>query len=68
MATYYDPELDPDMAFCKSLRDNKISMFVMNREDYGHLVNFEKWKQAKTLYEFTAKDIDGNEVLIHSLK
>ncbi|KAH9376852.1 hypothetical protein HPB48_009760 [Haemaphysalis longicornis] len=33
--------LDPDMAFCKNMRDKGIFMYMTNMVRYGHLVNPE---------------------------
>ena len=34
-------DLDPDMTFCKNLRDRDIFMYVTNRYVFGHLVNHD---------------------------
>ncbi|CAH1775740.1 unnamed protein product [Owenia fusiformis] len=37
---FLNGDLDPDMAFCKTLRDKGVFMYVMNKaDDYGHLIN-----------------------------
>ncbi|KAM3968969.1 procollagen lysyl hydroxylase [Aphomia sociella] len=46
--TYSKEELDPDMAFCHSLRDLGIHMHVSNELDFGHLVNPESYDISRT--------------------
>ncbi|KTG03714.1 hypothetical protein cypCar_00030979 [Cyprinus carpio] len=31
--------MDPDMSFCKSVREQGIFMFVSNRDEFGRLVS-----------------------------
>ena len=61
-------ELDPDMAFCKSLRDNGIFMFVSNLDDYGHLVNrdtYDVTRKHPDFYEIYANQKDWQAKYIH---
>ncbi|KAG7312983.1 hypothetical protein JYU34_000055 [Plutella xylostella] len=46
--TYSRPEVDPDMAFCQSLREAGIFMHVSNEFQFGHLVNPESYDVTKT--------------------
>ena len=53
--------LDPDMAFCKSLRDRDIDFYVSNRLDWGHLVNAEDFDTSHVnneLWEITNNQFD----------
>ncbi|XP_052126964.1 procollagen-lysine,2-oxoglutarate 5-dioxygenase 1 [Frankliniella occidentalis] len=44
--------LDPDMAFCHSLREKGSFMFVSNLHDFGHLVNTENYDLTHTHPDF----------------
>ncbi|XP_041987730.1 procollagen-lysine,2-oxoglutarate 5-dioxygenase isoform X2 [Aricia agestis] len=46
--TYSKPDMDPDMAFCASLRDIGMFMHVSNEFHYGHLVNPETFDISRT--------------------
>jgi len=69
--SFYDshyPEMDADMTFCNILRDNGVFMFVMNLEDYGHLVTsstFDITKKNPDLYEIYSNQKDWQNKYIH---
>ncbi|XP_013147988.1 PREDICTED: procollagen-lysine,2-oxoglutarate 5-dioxygenase 3 isoform X2 [Papilio polytes] len=46
--TYAKDDLDPDMAFCTSLRNIGVMMYVSNEEEHGHLVNPETYDTSRT--------------------
>nr|XP_021187543.2 procollagen-lysine,2-oxoglutarate 5-dioxygenase isoform X1 [Helicoverpa armigera] len=46
--TYTMDSIDPDMAFCASLRDVGVYMYVSNEMDFGHLVNPESYDISRT--------------------
>ncbi|XP_049885467.1 procollagen-lysine,2-oxoglutarate 5-dioxygenase [Pectinophora gossypiella] len=46
--TYSKEDVDPDMAFCASLREAGIFMHVSNELDFGHLVNPESYDISRT--------------------
>ncbi|KAJ0183831.1 hypothetical protein K1T71_000254 [Dendrolimus kikuchii] len=46
--TYAKEGVDPDMAFCASLREAGIFMHVTNELDFGHLVNPESYDTTRT--------------------
>ncbi|XP_075991583.1 procollagen lysyl hydroxylase isoform X2 [Anticarsia gemmatalis] len=46
--TYTKDGLDPDMAFCSTLRELGIHMHVSNEMDFGHLVNPETYDTSRT--------------------
>lgn len=65
---YDDAKLDPDMAFCKKLRDKGIFMYVENRFDAGHLVNAEDFDITMTnpdMYEIFTNQYDWEKRYIH---
>lgn len=60
--------LDPDMAFCKNMRDNGIFMYVSNMHDLGHLVNadaFDTSHLRNELYEIYTNQVDWEHRYIH---
>lgn len=46
--TYMREGVDADMAFCASLRENGVFMYVSNEHDFGHLVNPESYDTSRT--------------------
>ncbi|XP_014366500.2 procollagen-lysine,2-oxoglutarate 5-dioxygenase isoform X1 [Papilio machaon] len=46
--SYVKEDVDPDMAFCNSLRDIGVMMYVSNEEELGHLVNHETFDVSRT--------------------
>ncbi|XP_076320544.1 LOW QUALITY PROTEIN: procollagen lysyl hydroxylase [Tachypleus tridentatus] len=60
--------LDPDMAFCKNLRDKGMFMYVTNMEYFGHLINSETFDTSHVhndLYEIYTNQLDWEEKYIH---
>ena len=60
--------LDPDMAFCKNLRDKDIFFYVSNRVDFGHLVNTDEFDAGKLngeLWEINSNQYDWEKRYIH---
>lgn len=60
--------LDPDMAFCKDLREKGIFMYVTNMDTYGHLVNpetFDLKLKNPDFYEIYSNQIDWERRYIH---
>ncbi|KAK9501159.1 hypothetical protein O3M35_002249 [Rhynocoris fuscipes] len=65
---YTEPGSDPDMAFCKELRDKGIFMFVDNRDDYGHLVDPETYNPAlmnPEIYQVMENQWDWEQRYLH---
>ncbi len=63
------PEIDPEMAFCKSLRDAGKYMFVDNMNDYGHLVTSETYNISASvhpdMFEIYSNQKDWTKKYIH---
>ncbi|XP_065349170.1 multifunctional procollagen lysine hydroxylase and glycosyltransferase LH3 isoform X2 [Cloeon dipterum] len=60
--------VDPDMAFCESLRHNDIFMFVDNLKDFGHLIhadNFDTSHMHNELYQIFDNQWDFEQRYIH---
>ncbi|XP_014283346.1 procollagen-lysine,2-oxoglutarate 5-dioxygenase isoform X1 [Halyomorpha halys] len=65
---YENGKLDSDMAFCQTLRDKEIFMFVDNRIDVGHLINPEDFDSTKVnpeMYEIFTNKFDWEQRYIH---
>lgn len=65
---YENGKLDPDMAFCQTLRDKEVFMFVDNRVDAGHLINPEDFDPTKVnpeMYEIFTNKYDWEQRYIH---
>ncbi|XP_059468645.1 multifunctional procollagen lysine hydroxylase and glycosyltransferase LH3 [Neocloeon triangulifer] len=60
--------VDPDMAFCESLRHNDIFMFVDNLIDFGHLINADSFDTSHVhneLYQIFDNKFDFEQRYIH---
>lgn len=65
---YSDPDLDPDMVFCRSVRDQGVFMFVSNRDEFGRLVstvNFNTTRLHPDMWQIFDNPIDWREKYIH---
>ncbi|PRD31997.1 UNVERIFIED_CONTAM: Procollagen-lysine,2-oxoglutarate 5-dioxygenase 1 [Trichonephila clavipes] len=66
--TYIHGLLDPDMAFCKNLRDKGIFMYISNLHEFGHLVNSDSFDTSHVhneLYEIYTNQVDWEHRYIH---
>lgn len=63
------PEVDPDMHFCRLLRENGVFMFVSNLPDnFGHLARLETYDLSRRhpdFYEIYSNEIDWRRRYIH---
>ncbi|KAJ8961211.1 hypothetical protein NQ318_008894 [Aromia moschata] len=60
--------LDPDMAFCSKLRELDVYMYVSNRVDFGHLINYDTYDTTKTepdMYQIFDNQKEWEERYIH---
>lgn len=55
--------LDPDMAFCKNVRDLGLFMYVSNLDDFGHLVNSETFDTS--LLNSELRELYQNQKVCH---
>lgn len=65
---YTSNDLDPDMAFCKVLRDKNRFMYVSNMHYFGHLIdtdNFETSHLHNELYEIFNNPQDWAKKYLH---
>ncbi|CAL1268445.1 unnamed protein product [Larinioides sclopetarius] len=66
--TYIHGLLDPDMAFCKNLRDKGIFMYISNLHEFGHLVNSDSFDTSHVrneLFEIYTNQVDWEYRYIH---
>ncbi|XP_014457169.1 multifunctional procollagen lysine hydroxylase and glycosyltransferase LH3 isoform X1 [Alligator mississippiensis] len=61
-------DTDPDMAFCKSLRDKGVFLHITNQEDFGHLLATAKYNVSRPypdLWQIFDNPLDWQEKYIH---
>lgn len=61
-------EVDPDMHFCRVLRENGVFMYVSNLPDFGHLARLETYDLSRKhpdFYEIYSNEIDWRRRYIH---
>lgn len=62
-------EVDPDMHFCRLLRENGVFMYVSNLPDaFGHLARLETYDLSRKhpdFYEIYSNEIDWQRRYIH---
>lgn len=66
--TYNTANVDADMAFCQSLRNLDVFMYVSNRVDFGHLINadtFDITRVEPDMYQIFENEQDWEEAFIH---
>lgn len=65
---FTDSDLDADMVFCRSVRDQGVFMFVSNRDEFGRLVstvNFNTTRLHPDMWQIFDNPIDWREKYIH---
>ncbi|XP_024120410.1 multifunctional procollagen lysine hydroxylase and glycosyltransferase LH3 isoform X2 [Oryzias melastigma] len=65
---FVEEGMDPDMAFCKNVRDQGVFMFVSNRDEFGRLVassNFNTSRLHPDLWQIFDNPLDWREKYIH---
>ncbi|XP_072314667.1 multifunctional procollagen lysine hydroxylase and glycosyltransferase LH3 isoform X2 [Eucyclogobius newberryi] len=64
---FSDKDLDPDMVFCRSVRDQGVFMFVSNRDEFGRLVsttNFNTTRLHPDMWQIFDNPVDWREKYI----
>ncbi|XP_036967082.1 multifunctional procollagen lysine hydroxylase and glycosyltransferase LH3 [Acanthopagrus latus] len=67
VSLYVDQEMDPDMVFCRSIRDQGVFMFVSNRDEFGRLVassNFNTSRLHPDMWQIFDNPVDWKEKYI----
>uniref|UniRef100_A0A4W6BTY2 procollagen-lysine 5-dioxygenase n=1 Tax=Lates calcarifer TaxID=8187 RepID=A0A4W6BTY2_LATCA len=75
VSLYVDEDMDPDMVFCRSIRDQVthctpagVFMFVSNRDEFGRLVastNFNTSRLHPDMWQIFDNPVDWREKYIH---
>uniref|UniRef100_A0A4W6EDB3 procollagen-lysine 5-dioxygenase n=1 Tax=Lates calcarifer TaxID=8187 RepID=A0A4W6EDB3_LATCA len=68
VSLYVDEDMDPDMVFCRSIRDQGVFMFVSNRDEFGRLVastNFNTSRLHPDMWQIFDNPVDWREKYIH---
>uniref|UniRef100_K7GBB8 Procollagen-lysine,2-oxoglutarate 5-dioxygenase 3 n=1 Tax=Pelodiscus sinensis TaxID=13735 RepID=K7GBB8_PELSI len=61
-------ETDPDMAFCKNVRERGIFLHIPNLEDFGHLLSIANYNTSRLhpdLWQIMENPLDWQEKYIH---
>ncbi|XP_061816438.1 multifunctional procollagen lysine hydroxylase and glycosyltransferase LH3 [Nerophis lumbriciformis] len=65
---YEDPSMDPDMVFCRRIREQGVFMFVSNQDEFGRLVssnNFNTSRLHPDMWQIFDNPLDWKEKYIH---
>jgi hypothetical protein len=66
--SYTSSVLDPDMAFCESVRSEGVFMYVTNRDYFGRLLEIDSYSTDRLhndMYEILNNQADWEELYIH---
>ncbi|KAL7977644.1 hypothetical protein Chor_009593, partial [Crotalus horridus] len=61
-------DTDPDMAFCKSVREKGIFLHISNRDDFGRLLSTSRYNISRLhpeLWQISENPMDWQEKYIH---
>ncbi|KAM7376795.1 hypothetical protein PAMA_013531 [Pampus argenteus] len=67
VSLYVNDGMDPDMVFCRSIRDQGVFMFVSNRDEFGRLVssaNFNTSRLHPDMWQIFDNPVDWKEKYI----
>uniref|UniRef100_A0A8C2ZPQ8 procollagen-lysine 5-dioxygenase n=1 Tax=Cyclopterus lumpus TaxID=8103 RepID=A0A8C2ZPQ8_CYCLU len=67
VSLYVEEGMDPDMVFCRSIRDQGVFMFVSNRDEFGRLVassNFNTSRLHPDMWQIFDNPVDWKEKYI----
>uniref|UniRef100_A0A6I8QMR6 procollagen-lysine 5-dioxygenase n=1 Tax=Xenopus tropicalis TaxID=8364 RepID=A0A6I8QMR6_XENTR len=62
------PQMDSDMAFCKSIRDKSVFLHLSNRDEFGRLISTSKYNTSRLhndLWQIFENPVDWREKYIH---
>uniref|UniRef100_A0A665U1N0 procollagen-lysine 5-dioxygenase n=1 Tax=Echeneis naucrates TaxID=173247 RepID=A0A665U1N0_ECHNA len=68
VSLYVEQGMDPDMVFCKSIRDQGVFMFLSNRDEFGRLVastNFNTSRLHPDMWQIFDNPMDWREKYIN---
>uniref|UniRef100_A0A8C1NI95 procollagen-lysine 5-dioxygenase n=1 Tax=Cyprinus carpio TaxID=7962 RepID=A0A8C1NI95_CYPCA len=68
VSLYQQEGMDPDMIFCKSVREQGVFMFVSNRDEFGRLVSSSSYNISRLhpdMWQIFNNPVDWREKYIH---
>uniref|UniRef100_A0A673K8Q8 Procollagen-lysine,2-oxoglutarate 5-dioxygenase 3-like n=1 Tax=Sinocyclocheilus rhinocerous TaxID=307959 RepID=A0A673K8Q8_9TELE len=68
VSLYKQEGMDPDMSFCKSVREQGIFMFVSNRDEFGRLISSTNYNISRLhpdMWQIFDNPVDWREKYIH---
>ncbi|XP_036403801.1 multifunctional procollagen lysine hydroxylase and glycosyltransferase LH3 [Megalops cyprinoides] len=68
VSLYKQEGMDPDMVFCRAVRDQGVFMFVSNRDDFGRLVSSTNYNISRLhpdLWQIFDNPVDWREKYVH---
>ncbi|KAF5884738.1 procollagen-lysine,2-oxoglutarate 5-dioxygenase 3-like, partial [Clarias magur] len=68
VSLYQEDGLDPDMVFCRAIRDQGVFMFVSNRDEFGRLIatnNYNISRLHPDMWQIFDNPMDWKEKYIH---
>uniref|UniRef100_A0A8C1M421 Procollagen-lysine, 2-oxoglutarate 5-dioxygenase 3 n=1 Tax=Cyprinus carpio TaxID=7962 RepID=A0A8C1M421_CYPCA len=68
VSLYQQEGMDPDMSFCKSVREQGIFMFVSNRDEFGRLVSSTNYNISRLhpdMWQIFDNPVDWREKYVH---
>ncbi|KAG9346407.1 hypothetical protein JZ751_006718 [Albula glossodonta] len=68
VSLYVQDGMDPDMVFCRTVRDQGVFMFVSNRDEFGRLVSTANYNISRLhpdMWQIFDNPVDWREKYIH---
>uniref|UniRef100_A0A671PCY0 Procollagen-lysine,2-oxoglutarate 5-dioxygenase 3-like n=1 Tax=Sinocyclocheilus anshuiensis TaxID=1608454 RepID=A0A671PCY0_9TELE len=68
VSLYQQEGMDPDMIFCKSVREQGVFMFVSNRDEFGRLISSTNYNISRLhpdMWQIFDNPVDWREKYIH---
>ncbi|KAM4714261.1 multifunctional procollagen lysine hydroxylase and glycosyltransferase LH3 [Anableps anableps] len=68
VSLFVDDGMDPDMVFCRTIRDQGVFMFVSNRDEFGRLVassTFNTSRLHPDMWQIFDNPLDWREKYVH---
>ncbi|KAJ3585418.1 hypothetical protein NHX12_014137 [Muraenolepis orangiensis] len=68
ISLYQQEGMDPDMVFCRTIRDQGVFMFVSNQDEFGRLVSSTNYNTSRLhpdMWQIFDNPVDWKEKYIH---
>uniref|UniRef100_A0AAY5EGU7 procollagen-lysine 5-dioxygenase n=1 Tax=Electrophorus electricus TaxID=8005 RepID=A0AAY5EGU7_ELEEL len=68
ISLYEQEEIDPDMVFCRAVRDQGVFMFVSNRDEFGRLISTKNYNISRLypdIWQIFDNPMDWREKYVH---